>query len=192
MSTLIGGTTLNCIYFAMVIAGLIFALGTLMLGQLGGGDGDVDGDVDADGDFSSVGDLRIFSPITMATFVTVFGATGLIATLGFGVDGRLSLVIALVVASVLSLIVAYVYSRILVVMQGSTDIRQADMIGMLGQVTTPIPAGGLGEVLFEISGERGIKPARAEDQGAIPRGITVVVKEVIGGVLVVQPRQPMD
>ncbi len=188
MSDFIGGlSTLNCIYFALVVAGLIFAIGTLILGQFGGdGDGGVDSTSDADID--SLGDLRIFSPITMATFVTVFGATGLIATVGFGVDGRNSLIIAFLVATAISLVVAIVYGRLLVVMQGSTDIRQADMVGVVGQVTTPIPANGLGEVLFEISGERGIRPARAANNIPIGRGTTVVVEEIVGGVLVVRPR----
>lgn len=188
MSAFLGGlSTLNCIYFALVVAGLIFAIGTLILGQFGG-DGDAGVDSDGDADIGSIGDLRIFSPITMATFVTVFGATGLVATVGFGVDGRTSLIIAFVFAAVISLVVALVYGRILLVMQGSTDIRQSDMVGMVGQVTTPIPANGLGEVLFEISGERGIRPARAVNNVAIGRGATVVVEEVVGGVLVVRLR----
>lgn len=188
MSDLLGGlNTLNCIYFALVVAGLIFAIGTLILGQFGG-DGDAGGDVNGDGDFGSIGDLRIFSPITVATFVTVFGAAGLIATLGFDVDARGSLLIAFLCAAVVSLLVALVYGRLLVVMQGSTDIREADMIGMLGQVTTPIPADGMGEVLFEIAGERGIRPARTTGSTAIARGATIVVEEIVGGVLVVRPR----
>lgn len=184
---------LNCIYFALVVAGVIYALGILILGQIGdGGDGGDAGDVDGggEGDLTGGSDLRIFSPVTAATFATVFGATGLVATLGLGMGAGASLLVAAIVASVMSLLVAYVYSKLLVELHGSTDIREADMIGMVGQVTTPIPAQGMGEVLYEIAGERGIKPARAAGHDALARGTTVVVEEVVGGVLVVRPREP--
>lgn len=178
--------TLNCIYFALAAAGVVFALLTLLLGELFG---DVDGGGDFDvGDGATDGDLVIFSPITLATFVTVFGAAGLVSTLGFNADARTSLIIAFVAATALSLLVAVVYSKILTVMQSSTNIRPADMVGKVGQVTVPVPPDGLGEAIIEISGERYIKAARSFDNAPIPRGATVVVKEVIGGVLVVEPR----
>lgn len=189
MDDLLGGSsTLNCIYFAMTAAGVVFALTTLLLGELL--DGDLGADVDTDTDFTGVGDLRIFSPITVATFVTVFGAAGLISTLGLGVSPLNSLVIAFAAAALLSLLVAFVYSRILETMQGSVNIRQADMVGAVGQVTTPIPADGLGEALIEIANERYIKAARSLDHTPIPRGTTIEVAEVVSGVLVVRPRNP--
>lgn len=188
---------LNCIYFALVVAGVIYALGILILGQIGGDGGDGSdaggGDVDGGdtGDLTGGSDLRIFSPVTVATFATVFGATGLVATLGLGMGAGASLLVAAIVATAMSLLVAYVYSKLLVELHGSTDIREADMIGMVGQVTTPIPAQGLGEVLYEIAGERGVKPARTAGHDALSRGTTVVVEEVVGGVLVVRPREPV-
>lgn len=186
MLDFVNTSALNCLYFGMLAAGLAFALGTLLLS--GGGDGEADvGDVDTDVDAG--GDMRIFSPVTLATFMAVFGAVGLIATIGFGVDTRLSLLIAGVAAAVLSLIVAYVYGRVLVELLGSTDIRQTDMIGLDAMIITPIPANGLGEVMFEINEERITRPARALDNGAIARGTSVIIDQV-SGVQVVVRRQP--
>lgn len=180
-------STLNCIYFAMVVAGLIFAVGSLVLGGLGGGDGDAgNGDGGGDGGDGD-GGLNIFSPVTLATFMTVFGATGLICTLALNVDNRLSLLIGAVVAAAVSLLVAAVYGRLLVVFQGSTDIRQADMVGREALVITSIPAQGLGEVQFEMSGERISRPAQSADSAPIARGSTVRVEQVAGaGVLIVR------
>lgn len=183
-------TTLNCIYFAMVIAGLIYAVGLLLLG--GFGDGDVSADAGADGDVGGLDigdtDLQIFSPITAATFVTVFGATGLICTIGFDIDQRFSLVIAAFSGALVSLIVAYAYSRLLVEMHGTTEIRQADMIGAVAQVITPIPADGMGEVRFEIKNELISRPARSSDRTPISRGTTVVVEQIVAGAVIVRPQ----
>lgn len=182
-------SALNCLYFSMLAAGLVFALGTLLLSN--GGDADADaGDVDTDVDVDGGGDLRLFSPVTLATFMAVFGATGLVATIGFGVDARASLLIAALVAAGASLGVAYVYGRVLVAMHGSTDLRQADMIGIDAMVITPIPADGMGEVMFEVNSERITRPARSFDNGAINRGTSVVIDHVTGVHVVVRPRQP--
>lgn len=187
-------TALNCFFFGMLAGGLVFALGTLLLSGLGGGDsGDAGdgadgGDAGGDGGDGSGGDLKIFSPVTVATFMAVFGAVGLICTIGFGLDARISLLIAGVIAAIASLAIAAIYGRVLVALHGSTDIREADMVGIEATVTTPIPANGIGEVLFEVSKERMSRPARSADNTAIARGTTVVIEHASGGnVLVVRP-----
>ncbi len=198
MSDLLAGlnvSALNCFYFGMLAGGLVFALGTLLLSGLGGGDGGDGadagadtGDVGADGDGSG-GDLKIFSPVTLATFMAVFGGMGLICTVGLGLDARLSLLIAGLVAIVASLAMAALYGRLLVALHGSTDIRETDMVGIEATVITPIPADGIGEVLFEINRERMSRPARSADNTAIARGTTVEIQHASGGnVLIVRPR----
>lgn len=189
-------SALNCFYFGMLAGGLVFALGTLLLSGLGdSGEGGADGadagaDGGGDGDGSG-GDLKIFSPVTLATFMAVFGAVGLICTVGLDMDARLSLLIAGLVAAVLSLVVAALYGRLLVALHGSTDIREVDMAGIEAMVTTPIPPDGLGTVLFEISHERLSRPARSADNTAIASGTTVVIQQASGGnVLIVRARQP--
>lgn len=184
-------TTLNCIYFSSLVAGLILALASVVLSGFGGGDGgaDVDADLGADGD--GAGDLAIFSPVTIGSFLAVFGAVGLITSVGFDMDARLSLLIAGVSAAVISLLIAALYSRLLTELHGSTNIVETEMVGLEGVVTTPIPAGGLGEVRFDVHNERMSRPARSADGAAIPRGAMVVIEQVLGaGVMVVRQRLP--
>lgn len=179
-------TTLNCIYFSSLAAGLLLALASLVLSDFGGDGGDADADASLDGD-SSGGDLKIFSPVTIGAFLAVFGGVGLILTAGFDMELRLSLVIAGVAAAGVSLLVAAVYGRLLVALHGSTNISQADMVGLEAVVTTPIPADGLGEVLFEVHNERMNRPARSADNTLIPRGTTVIIEQALGaGVLIVR------
>jgi membrane protein implicated in regulation of membrane protease activity len=184
-------TTLNCIYFSSLVAGLILALASVVLSGVGGGDSGagVDADIGADGD--GAGDLTIFSPVTIGAFLAVFGAVGLITAVGFDMDARLSLLIAGVSAAVISLLVAMLYSRLLIELHGSTNIAEGEMVGLAGVVTTPIPAGGLGEVRFDVHSERMSRPARAVDGAAIPRGAAVVIEQVPGaGVVLVRQHPP--
>jgi len=184
--TLANGSTVNCIYFSALISGLLLALVSLLLNDLGG---DVDADFSLDG--SGGHDLTIFSPLTIGTFLAVFGGVGLIATLGLRIEDRLSLVISGLAAAVISLLVAALYSRLLIALHGSTTISEQEMVGVEGVVSTPIPATGLGEVGFEVHGERMSRPARSIEGVAIARGVTVRIEQVIGaGVLLVRQRPP--
>jgi membrane protein implicated in regulation of membrane protease activity len=143
--------------------------------------------VGADGD--GAGDLAIFSPVSIGAFLAVFGAVGLITSIGFGIDARLSLLIAGFSAAVISLLVATLYSRLLIELHGSTNIAEQEMVGLEGVVITPIPDTGLGEVRFDIHNERMSRPARSADGVAIPRGAAVIIQEVLGaGVVLVRPR----
>ncbi len=184
-------TTLNCIYFSSLVAGLILALASVVWSGIGGGDGgaDVGTDIGADGD--GAGDLTIFSPVTIGAFLAVFGAVGLITAVGFDMDARLSLLLAGISAAVISLLVAMVYSRLLIELHGSTNIAEAEMVGLAGVVTTPIPADGLGEVRFDVHSERMSRPARAADGAAIPRGVTVVIEQVLGAGVVLVRQHPL-
>jgi membrane protein implicated in regulation of membrane protease activity len=180
-------TTLNCIYFSSLVAGLILALASMFLSGIGGDGADAGADVGADGD--GAGDLTLFSPVTIGAFLAVFGGVGLITSVGFDMDARLSLVISGFAAATISLLVAYVYSRLLIELHGSTNISETEMVGIEGVVTTPIPATGLGEVQFEIHGERMSRPARSADNTPIARGSTVMIEQVLGaGVVTVRPR----
>lgn len=180
-------TTLNCIYFSSLVSGLILAIASLILSDFGGNGADVDAGVDGDGS----GDLAIFSPVTIGAFLAVFGGVGLILTIGFDVDARLSLVLAGFAAAMIGLLVAYTYSRLLIELHGSTNISENEMVGVQAVVTTPIPANGLGEVRFEVHNERMSRPARSANGSAIARGSTVTIEQVVGaGVVIVHLRPP--
>lgn len=183
-------STLNCIYFSSLVSGLILAIASLVLSDLGGDGGDAGGvDVAADGD--GAGDLTIFSPVTIGAFLAVFGGVGLITSIGLQMDARLSLVISGFSAAIISLLVAVFYSRLLIALHGSTNISENEMVGVEGVVATPIPANGLGEVRFEIHAERMSRPARSADNTPIARGSVVVIEQVLGaGVVTVRPHQP--
>jgi len=58
--------------------------------------------------------------------------------------------------------------------------------GLLGVVSSPIRAGGTGEVLFSQAGARRGAGARSEDGGAIDKGVEVVITRQQNGLVYVR------
>ena len=62
------------------------------------------------------------------------------------------------------------YSQFLIRSQGSSEIRQADLIGLQAEVTVPIGETSMGQVTYLTKSGRMSSMARSIDGKAIPRG----------------------
>jgi len=144
--------------------------------------GHVDTGTGADSSMMKVPSL---SPITVASFVTAFGAFGLIALGLFNSTSRGSLVWAALGGFVIAIIAHFAFGYFLIAPQGSSEVRLQDFPGMQAEVITPIPVGSVGEIAFVSQGGRVTYTAQSSNGEAIPRGATVVVEKVIGGVAMV-------
>lgn len=131
-----------------------------------------------------------FSPLALATLAGATGAFGLFAHYGLGLEGNASLLVAVPGAVALSYGVSYMAWRIVGSSSATSTIRPSDLQGAEGEVTTPIPAGGLGEVVAQVGGERFSSSAREADGGALSRGTHVRIVRLVGGTLVVQAAGP--
>jgi membrane protein implicated in regulation of membrane protease activity len=185
--------TLNCFYFTLVGIGVLYAVIIL----IGGGIHDLGAHIHVPLDFGghvgtdlSHGEVGVpsLSPITIASFVTAFGAFGIFATQGFSASAGVSVLIAAVGAFIVAIISHFAYFYLLVKPQGSSEVTQSDIMGATAEVTTPIPIGGLGEVAFVARGGRVSYPARSLDRVALPRGTTVTIVEMVGSVVAVRAR----
>jgi membrane protein implicated in regulation of membrane protease activity len=127
-----------------------------------------------------------FSPLALATLTGATGALGLFAHYGLGLEGNASLLVAVPGAIALSYGVSYMAWRIVGSSSATSTIRPSDLEGAEGEVTTPIPTGGLGEVVAQVGGERFSSSAREADGGALPRGAHVRIVRLVAGTLVVQ------
>ena len=58
--------------------------------------------------------------------------------------------------------------------------------GSAAEVTAPIPAGGVGEAVAMVAGQRYSAPAREAGGGAVPRGAAVTVVGMAGPTLLVK------
>jgi membrane protein implicated in regulation of membrane protease activity len=146
---------------------------------------DVPGDVGFDPLHGSVGVISL-SPITIAGFLTAFGAFGLISLGLFEATSAQSLLWASLGGLLVGVIshVAFIY--VFVKPQGSSEVRMHELEGLSASVVTPIPAGSVGEIAFVAQGGRMTMTARAEDGAPIARGTTVTIDHVLGSVAIVR------
>src|SRR3990172_10782225 len=93
---LAGGGGLSCVYFALLLVGILYALFILVTGGLHEVAGDLGGhDFDLGGGGESLQgsvDVTHVSPVTIAGFVTAFGAFGIISQSLFQASTGISLV----------------------------------------------------------------------------------------------------
>jgi hypothetical protein len=201
--------TINCVYMALLTVGFLYALIIVISGGLSDIDlPDVDIDVphiDLPGDVDipdlhvdvGLGDAGSFdhgtvevsplSPITIAAFITSFGGVGIVTTQLFRVRPELSLLWATLGGVLAGGIVYLLYGRLLVAMQASSEVRQLELTGVVGEVIAPIAAGGVGEISYVAKGSRMGSPARSATGEAIPRGALVIIERMIGATALVRP-----
>ena len=204
-------STLNCVYFALFFTGLGYAIFIAITGGLSDIDMpnvdvdvpqiDLPGDVDIPGADIHIGGADVaaggidapdvtvspLSPITIATFVTVFGGTGVITIQLFNVSPGLSLVISILTGLVSGGGMYLFYSQFLIRSQGSSELLHGELIGLEAEVTVPIGENATGQVTYLTKSGRMSSMARAVDGRPIPRGRSVEIVRTIGPQVLVRP-----
>jgi membrane protein implicated in regulation of membrane protease activity len=204
-------TALNCVYFALFFVGLGYAIFIAVTGGLSDIDMpnvdvdvpqiDLPGQVDIPGADIHIGgpdvaaggidtpDVSVspLSPITVATFVTVFGGVGVITTQLFTVSPGLSLVISLVSGLGCSGLMYLFYSQFLIRSQSSSELHHSELIGLEAEVTVPIGENATGQVTYLTKSGRMSSMARSADGRPIPRGQSVEIVRTIGPQVLVRP-----
>jgi hypothetical protein len=205
MAAFFNSLGINLIYLILLAFGIIYAVIILISGGLHdihlphlhipGFDlhvgGHVIGPVDIDTGGtpdSSLTHVPTLSPITLASFVTAFGAFGLIATGLFDVAARPSLIWAILGGLVVAVIAHFAFGYFLIAPQGSSEVRLSEFIGVEAEVITPIPADSVGEIAFVAQGGRITYTAKSASGTTIPRGSEVIIEAVIGGIAVVKTK----
>jgi membrane protein implicated in regulation of membrane protease activity len=192
MGEMLGGLDLlDLVYLVLLGIGFVYAV-LILLGQ---GIGEIDAgapDVDFDaGDVPSFdqGEVGItsISPMSIASFVTAFGASGIIASQLFGASNVASLISALVgglvVGVIAQLLFIYVFSP-----QTSSLRSRGDMVGLTAEVIIPIPENGVGQIAAVSRGSRVTYTARTKSGQSFEQGDLVRVVELVGSIAFVEPR----
>jgi membrane protein implicated in regulation of membrane protease activity len=177
---------ITIVYTICLVSGLIFTLFSAVAGHLFGGHG---GDVhvgmggQADGGIGHDGvpGISFLSPMVLASFITAFGALGLIfckidATNSVWINAPVSFFGALAVA----LAVLWLFNTVFKKTEGSSESRVAMLIGQVAAIVTPIPENGVGEISYTQAGSRYTAPARNEKPGSIAGGKTVKITRIVG------------
>lgn len=182
---------LDLLYLVLLAVGFIYALFTL----LGHGIGELDlpgidlGFDATDAPSFDHGEIGIpsISPMSLASFVTAFGAFGIISTQLFNASTGISLLYAagggLAVGIIAQLIFIYVFSP-----QISSLRTQQDVVGSTAEVITSIPDGGIGQIALVARGVRVTYSARAAAGQTFKHGEIVRVVELVGSIAFVEPR----
>lgn len=188
---------MTLLFSALLGIGVIYAVVILIGGGLsnlhlpGGIDFHVDGhDVHLGGDIDVGSEVKIpsLSPVTIASFVTAFGAFGLIAQGLFNATPGWSLATAAIGGFVVAIIAHFAFGYFLIAPQGSSEVTMKDIIGAVAEVITPIPSDSVGEVAFVAQGGRMTYPAKSATGKSINRNTTVVIERVVGGIAFVRPQ----
>lgn len=170
--------TIGAVYIGLLTLGVVYALLSGAMGWLSDLGG-ADVHVDASGHFD-VGHPHPISGTTIATFITGFGAGGVVGhyLLQWPFGGGLLLATGsgLLLAAAAYLVLDLIFSQT----QAGSEHTTADAVGREAEVITSIPVGGTGEIAYLIRGQREQAPARSVDGAAIPHGRVVVIDRMTG------------
>lgn len=176
-------STIEAIFLGAFFFGLLFAIGSLVLGavDLGGDHGDV-------GHETSGGLHDYLNLSVVLGFVAWFGGVGYLASSGAGWTAAVSILVAIGGGLVGAAIVYQLFSRFIrPAGRIELDPRDFELQGKLARVTSTIRPGGTGEIVYEQSGARMVRPARSSSGLEIPRGTEVVVLRSEGAIGYVAP-----
>lgn len=133
------------------------------------------------------GDVAPINIGTVTAFFAWFGGAGYLMTRYYGPWLLLGLSVAVAIGLAGAAIVFWFVAKVLVSRDENLDPADYEMVGVLGRITSPIRAGGTGELVFSQQGTRRTAGARSEDGAAIPRGAEVIVTRYEKGIAYVRP-----
>lgn len=166
------------VYVGCLLFGILFSL----VGFLLDGHGfDFDG-VHVDGGGDGPG---IFSPLVITSSITVFGGTGIVSMVGLKMGGLSSAITSLTFAAIIGATIFFGVVRLAYNSQSNSTFSQNDLVGLDCEVVTPIPAKGVGEIVYVINGQRHSLPAKSTCSDTIGKGEVVCIKEVTGNAAIV-------
>ena len=178
--------TLSGFFLLCLLAGLFYAIVSVFLGSFTGGHdysgtdaGGIDHDISGEVHFSPM------SPMVIATFVTTFGAGGLVAAKGMAVIPAVMTATAsgLGFGALAFLIFRKVYSAT----QSSSEVEVASLIGTMAEVITPVGKDLPGEIVYVSKGSRFTGPAKSVDERELAKNTPVEIVRVVGNTFYVKP-----
>jgi membrane protein implicated in regulation of membrane protease activity len=131
-----------------------------------------------------------FNFLTLTIFLAWFGGTGYLLTRYSTVWFLLGLAVALF-SGIGGAAIVFGFLRALISSERPMDPADYEMVGVLGKVSSPIRAGGTGEITYTQGGTRHAAGARSEEGSAIAKGSEVVVTRYERGIAYVRRWEEM-
>ena len=130
-----------------------------------------------------------FSPIngfTVVAFLCWFGGTGYLLTQGHVFTALVVVLLSAVSGVAGGALVFWFVVKVLLTREHPLEPEDTPIVGVLGRVSSPVPQGGVGEMLYSQNGARRSMPIAAEDGAAIARNAEVVVLRYARGIAYVR------
>lgn len=180
------------IYAIIFLVGVIYTVVTFLIGGLFdfahiGGHIDTHIDIHVD-NHGMMPALTVFpiKPITVISFITVFGGVGIIGT-----HYKLLALITFIVAIVSAFLVSFILYRFIVVplykAQNTSAVSQDKLIGVKAKVISPVMEDGFGTIAYVVNGSKYNAPAKHINRKAINQGEEVIIYEIKDNTFYVQP-----
>ncbi|MCB1217359.1 NfeD family protein [bacterium] len=123
-------------------------------------------------------DLANFNPfslVSISSFLAAFGGGGILAAWN-GAGMAISLLAALALGAVMAFLFWLIVGKWLFSLQGTSQAREADMIGLEAEVITPLAHDRTGEIAYNLRGSRFTSPARLSSEGEAGRNEKVRIR----------------
>jgi membrane protein implicated in regulation of membrane protease activity len=127
--------------------------------------------------------IPIFSPLTAAVFIGLFGFLGLIGKAGLNLSPTASLLFAAPISLVATIGITWIILRVMINSQSSSVTDTKDAVGLRAKVITKIEKGRLGSISYVDKGTILTLPARVdedENDEVIERGDEVYISRTDG------------
>lgn len=133
----------------------------------------------------------IFQTTVIMSALTSLGGAGILLTTYTAFSTAVILLFSLGIGSVLSVLFYFFYVKPMENTENSTGFSIQDLVGMVGEVTIPIPKEGYGEIVLSIGGSLSNQIAASFDQVGIPSGTKALVIQVRENTLLVSPYEQL-
>ncbi|MCX7923748.1 MAG: hypothetical protein N3B21_17325 [Clostridia bacterium] len=178
------------VYIGCLAFGLLYSIGSALLSGHGFDHGGGDHGGHGGGDSADLPSL--FNPLVIASAITAFGAAGTIGKLGFGMGELISSLLALTFSGIVGAGMFFGVVKLMYNSQSNSSFSQSDLIEMDAEVATPVPEGGMGEIVYVIGGVRHSMPAKSIYKEKIAKGEIAKIKEVSGGIAYIARKLTID
>lgn len=128
---------------------------------------------------------------TIAAFLVWFGGAGYLLTRYSTWVVSVTLLVAVVIGLVGANIIFWFVAKLLMKHDRELDPADYERVGVLGRITSPIRAGGTGEMIFSQEGTRNTCGARSESGEALERDTEVIITRYEKGIAYVRRWEEM-
>ena len=135
--------------------------------------------------------MPFFNFATITAFLAWFGGTGYLLTRYSTLVVSIIMLIAVCVGLVGAAIIFWFVAKLLMKHDRELDPADYERVGVLGHISSPIRAGGTGEIIFSQEGTRHTCGARSDLGEALARGTEVIITRYEKGIAYVRRWEEM-